>query len=210
MIERLHLSAILFLAAVIWGALLLFEGAAISPAWFHPFSRVVGAIMILLTAFDLWLWRLPILRGWLVKRPVLDGTWRCEVRSNWRDPGTGHQIQPISGFMVIRQSFSRLNLCLITEESRSELLGAEVVRADDGTYRVFGVYRNEPRFSVRHRSEMHYGGIELQVAGVPPQRVEGHYWTDRNTAGELILVERKTRHADDLDSARRLYEVCAT
>lgn len=205
MIERLHLSALILTAAAIWGLLLILEGVAVSPAWMHPFSKVVGAVMILLTAFDLWLWRLPFLRGWLVKRPVLDGTWRAEVRSNWKDPATGVQVGVISGFMVIRQTFSRLALCLITEESRSELLGAEILRAGDGTYRVFGVYRNEPRFSVRHRSEMHYGGLELQVAGSPPERIEGHYWTDRNTAGELALHERRTHRADDLTSARALY-----
>jgi len=162
--------------------------------------------MILLAAFDLWLWRLPWLRGWLVRRPLLDGTWRSEIRSNYKDPTTGNQIAPLAGFIVIRQTFSRLNLCLITEESRSELLGAEVVRAADGTYRVFGVYRNEPRFSVRRRSEIHYGGLALQVAGVPPQTVDGHYWTDRDTAGELTLRDRKRQHADDFISAGSLYK----
>lgn len=205
MIERLHMSAILLFAAAIWGGLLLLEGVAITPAWLHPFSRVLGAVMILLGAFDLWLWRLPFLRGWLVKRPVLNGTWRAEVRSNWIDTATGSKIGAKLGYMVIHQTFSRLMLSLITDESRSELLGAEIARASDGTYRVFGVYRNEPRLSVRHRSEIHYGGLALQVAGSPPTRIEGHYWTDRATAGELTLSDRRPRHADDLASAKALY-----
>ena len=205
MIEKLHLSAIILAAAFIWGVLLLFEGVPISPAWFHPFSRVVGTLMILLTAFDLWIWRWPILRGWLVKRPVLTGTWRAEVRSNWVDPATGQTVTR-AGFMVVQQTFSRLSLSLITEESRSELLGAEISRGGDGTYRVFGVYRNEPRFAVRHRSEMHYGALELRVAGSRPERIEGHYWTDRDTAGELTLTERKARHAHDMASGARLYQ----
>jgi hypothetical protein len=206
MIERLHLSAIILFAAIIWGALLLLDGVAVSPEMIHPFSRVVGVTLILLSAFDLWLWRLPMLRGWLVKRPMLDGTWRGEIRSNWIDPDTGAQNRPIFGFMVVRQSFSRISLCLITEESRSELLGAEVVRASDGTYRVFGVYRNEPRYRVRHCSAMHYGGLELRVCGTPPSAIEGHYWTDRNTAGELTLSDRKARHVDDVEHARQLYK----
>ena len=205
MIERLHLSAIILTAAVIWGLLLLMQGVPVSPDWLQPFSRVIGVLMMLLTAFDLWFWRWPIFRGWLVKRPVLTGTWRAEVRSNWVDPATAQTISPISAFMVIRQTFSRTILCLMTDESRSELLGAEIVRADDGTYRVFGVYRNEPRLGVRRRNQIHYGALELQVAGSPPERMEGHYWTDRDTAGELLLSDRKTTHAHDLMSAQRLY-----
>ena len=205
MIERLHLSAIILTAAVIWGLSLLFQGVAVSLSWFQPFSKVVGVLMLLLTAFDLWLWRVRFLQGWLVKRPVLTGTWRTEVRSNWKDPATGQQIAPVAAFMVIRQTFSTLNLCLITDESRSELLGAGISLGAEGTYRVFGVYRNEPRFAVRNRSAMHYGALELRVAGSPPERIEGHYWTDRDTAGELSLSDRKSGHAHDIASAKNLY-----
>jgi hypothetical protein len=205
MIERLHLSAIILTAAVVWGVLLLLQGLPVSPSWFQPFSKVVGVLMILLAAFDLWLWRLPFLQGWIVKRPNLSGTWRAEVRSEWIDPETGQQKAPIAGFMVIRQTFSTLSLRQITAESRSELLGAEIVRGGDGTYRVFGVYRNEPRLAVRHRSEIHYGALQLQVAGSPPERIEGHYWTDRDTTGELLLSDRKSKHAYDMTSAQRLY-----
>lgn len=205
MIERLPLSAIILTAAAVWGILLLLQGVPVSPDWFRPFSRVVGVLMILLTAFDLWLWRWPIFRGWLVKRPVLTGTWRAEVRSNWVDPATGQRIAPILAFMVIRQTFSRLTLRLMTGESGSELLGAEIILGSDGTYRVFGVYRNEPRLTVRHRSEIHYGALELRVAGSPPECMEGHYWTDRATAGELLLSNRNAKHAHDMASALRLY-----
>jgi hypothetical protein len=205
MIEKMHMSAILLFAAGLWGCMLLLEGVAVTPVYFRPYSTVLGAVMMLLAAFDLWLWRLPILQGWLVKRPVLNGTWRAEIRSNWIDPATGHKIDPIAGFMVARQTFSRLALRLITPESQSELLGAEITRSGDGSYYVFGVYRNEPRMSVRYRSDIHYGGLALQVAGRPPTRAEGHYWTDRETAGELLLTDHRPKHADDITSARALY-----
>jgi hypothetical protein len=203
-IEKLHLSTIILIAALLWGFLLLFEGVAVSPTWLHPFSRVVGVLMVLLTAFDLWLWRLPFLQGWFVKRPVVTGTWRAEVRSNWLDPATG-QTTTREGFMVIRQTFSTMSVCLMTDESMSELLGAEISRNADGTYRVFGVYRNEPRYAVRDRSAIHFGALQLRVAGSPPERIEGHYWTDRNTAGELSLWGRKRSHAQDIPSALNLY-----
>ncbi len=205
MIEKLHLSTILLVAAVVWGILLILDGVAVSVVWLRPFSVVVGAILLLVTAFDLYLWRLPVLRGWFVKRPFFDGTWRAEVRSTWKSPETGRTIPSISGFMVIRQTFSHLSLRLITTESHSELLGAEVLRAGDGTYRVIGVYLNEPRLSVRHLSPIHYGALVLQVIGTPPVTLEGHYWTDRDTAGEIALSDRRAVHVDDIRSGTNLY-----
>ena len=205
MIERLHLSAIILVAAVLWAALLILEGVAIEVSWFRPFSAVVGASLLLIAAFDLLLWRVPFLHPWFVKRPDLRGTWRAEIRSNWKAPATGQPIPPITAYMAIRQTFSKLSLRLITSESRSELLGAEILRADDGTYRVIGVYRNEPRLSVRDRSPIHYGGLVLQVVSERATKLEGHYWTDRDTAGEIYLTAKRRRLIDDFESAQRAF-----
>jgi len=45
MIDRLHLSAILLVAALIWGVLLLLMGVAVSVVWLRPFSFVTGALL---------------------------------------------------------------------------------------------------------------------------------------------------------------------
>jgi hypothetical protein len=68
-----------------------------------------------------------------------------------------------------------------------ELLSVELLRSTDGSFRVAAIYRNEPKVEVRQRSPIHYGGMLLTVQGEPPSRLEGHYWTDRNTRGDLIL-----------------------
>ena len=65
--------------------------------------------------------------------------------------------------MVVRQTFSTLSMRLMTEESSSELVGTEIICSADGLYCISGVYRNEPRFQVRDRSEMHYGAVWLKV-----------------------------------------------
>jgi hypothetical protein len=205
MIEKLHLTTVLLVAAIVWGILLVLDGVVVSVVWLRHLSAVTGVLLILLAAFDLYLWRLPIFRSWFVKRPLLDGTWRAEVRSNWKNPETGSTIDPVIGFMVVRQTFSRLSLRLLTSESQSELLGAEVLRSDDGSYRVIGVYRNEPRLGVRDRSPIHYGGLALQVSGTPPVRLAGQYWTDRDTAGEITLSDRRAVHVHDMTSAAELY-----
>lgn len=206
MIERLHLSALLLVAAVLWGLLLFLNGVVVSISWLRHLAVITGVLILLLAAFDLSLWKWRWLSPWFVSRPVIDGTWQTEITSSYIDPKTGVIVAPISAFMVVRQTFSRLSLRLITPESRSEVLGAEMVRSEDGTYRVIGVYRNEPRLSVRDRSPIHYGGLVLQVHGQPPSQLEGHYWTDRNTSGEILLLERRPSHVDDLASAQKLFK----
>jgi hypothetical protein len=56
-------------------------------------------------AFDLWLWKVPFLHGWFVKRRVIDGIWRVEIRSNWTNPTTGARIPPVEGYMIVARPF---------------------------------------------------------------------------------------------------------
>lgn len=205
MIERLHLSAILLIAALVWGVLLYYEGVPVSGSWLRPIGAVTTALAAVLALFELFLWQIPWLYPWFVGRPRISGTWRVEIRSDWIDPSTGTATAPIQGYMAIAQTFSRLSLRLMTRESQSEILGAEIVQSGDGSYRVVGVYRNEPRMSVRHRSEIHNGGLVLQAAGSPPVSLAGQYWTDRKTAGELALSDRRAKVMHDISSAEALF-----
>ena len=205
MISRLHLSTILIIAAVLWGAVLFIAGITIKVNWFQPVSLVVGALILLLAAFDLWLWRISLLRGWFVKRPCVRGTWKTILQSQWTDPETGESPPDIEAYIAIRQTYSMLSMRLMTEESASELLGAEIVRAGDGTYRIAGVYRNEPRLAMRERSPIHYGAMLLEVEGRPPVRLAGYYWTDRNSRGEMQTGSHKATIYPSFDVAREAF-----
>lgn len=205
MLSRLHLSTILVIAAVLWGAALLIAGVAIKVTWFEPFSVVVGILVLILAAFDLWLWRMSWLRGWFVHRPCIRGTWKASLRSQWTDPQTGKTPPAIEAYIAVRQTYSMLSMRLMTEESASELLGAEMVCAADGTCRVAGVYRNEPRLAVRERSPIHYGAVLLEVEGDPPVRLAGHYWTDRDSRGELLTGAHHAGVLPNFDAAREAF-----
>ena len=202
MISRIHLSTTLLLAALIWGILLMVvSGVAVSISWLRHLSAVTGILLFLLSAFDMWLWRLPILQGWFVKRPNIHGTWQTIIYSNFVDPSTGKEIEPIKGCMAIRQTYSTLSIRLMTSESASELIGSEIVSFPDGTFRVAGIYRNEPKQLIRDRSPIHNGAILLQVIGMPVTNLKGHYWTDRNTSGEIELTNRLNKIYHDFEIA---------
>ena len=204
MLSRLHLSAILLVAAALWGGMLVFEGVAVNVTWFRPFSTVVGALLLLLVAFDLWAWRFRFLQGWFVPRPDLRGTWRVELQSDWKDPATDKVVGPIVAYLVVRQTFSTLSVRMLTAESASELVAADINKAVDGTYRLAAVYRNEPKLAVRDRSPIHYGAIVLDVQGDPVAGLSGHYWTDRNSRGEIRTLARHGIIAGSFNDAQRL------
>lgn len=203
MISRIHLSIILLLASLICGILLIIDGVAVSISWLRYLSIVTGILLLLLAAFDIWLWRLPFLQGWFVERPDISGTWRATIRSTW--PSTDKMIEPVEGYMAIRQTFSLLSLRLMTDESASELLAAEIIHSPDNTFRVAGVYRNEPKLLVRHRSPIHHGALLLQIVGAPATAFNGYYWTDRKTAGELKLTDRRKKIFYDFETAKQMF-----
>lgn len=200
-----YIKAIIYVAVLAWTVVLYVNHEAIKSAWLQSLSTVITIVLYAVMAFDLWLWKIPLLHGWFVKRPVIDGTWKVEIRSNWKNPATGAGIGPVEGYMVIRQTFSTLSLRLLTEESSSELVGTEIVCSADGLYCVSGVYRNEPRFQVRERSAIHYGAVWLRIIDEPLMKVIGHYWTDRETAGEMELSHRQKKSFQTFQSARAYY-----
>jgi len=200
--SKIQLSTLLLIAAILWGGSLMVTGIAIPVSWFRPFHFVLGATVASISAFDLWLWHLSWLQGWFVKRPDIRGTWRGTVRSNWTDLSTGRTAGDIEGYMAVRQTYSWISLRLMTSESSSELLGAEIISSRDGTFKIVAVYRNEPKMAVRSRSPIHHGAIIMELIKTPQLALRGHYWTDRDTNGDIELVARLPQTFGDFQSAR--------
>jgi hypothetical protein len=200
-----YIRGIIYVTVLAWTIMLLLNHEAIHSAWLKPFSTVTTIVLYVVMAFDLWLWKLPFLHNWFVKRPVVEGTWKVEIRSNWIDPVTNQAIEPIIAYMVIRQTLSTLSMRLLTAESSSMLVGTEIVCSTDGLYCISGVYRNEPWFDFRHRSEIHYGGLWLQIAEDDlVKTLTGHYWTDRNTAGSMKLMDRSPKKVQSFAAAEAI------
>ena len=146
----------------------------------------MSATVIALGLFNRWLWKLSLLQGWFVKRPILAGDWSFTIRSLWTDPETDCRPDPIVAKVNIRQTYARLHLSLATPESSGNFVASRIVAKDDGTYQVAGVYRNEPKLGLQEHSRPHLGALLLDVIGEPssPSEFKGNYWTDRGTRGE--------------------------
>ncbi len=187
MITDIQLSTLVFIAAFVWGILLLIKGIPLTRALFEPFSDVTGVLVLILAFFNKWAWKWNFFHPWLVSTPYLHGTWKGQLISDWVDPKTKKQTVPIEAYLVIRQNFSSIHAHLLTENASSDLLSGEVIKNSDGTWSLAGIYRNIPKILIRDRSPIHHGGIILSVKGKEPVGLEGQYWTDRGTKGELYL-----------------------
>lgn len=213
-LTRLHIVLVLLLAMVVWATVLLIQGTPISIDHAAPFSVVVGFLGLVALSVEHVLWRQRWLHGWLFCRPDLRGTWLVELQSNYVDPTTGTRIKPITCYMGVTQTFSKLQLHLMTQESESWLIAHAVSRSpsEDG-YQVCGVYSNKPNVHLRAlRSEIHMGAIVLDTHGsqkLRPETLTGEYFTDRLTKGSLLLSQRVSEHKSRFADAAKAFEFTA-
>ncbi|MDZ7733896.1 MAG: hypothetical protein U5R31_13280 [Acidimicrobiia bacterium] len=160
---------------------------------------IVSTVLIgIIVAFDRWIWRIPLVVKWLRTGPVLRGTWKGELVSTYDD-----RRRPV--YVAIRQRFTEIEVRMMTKESTSETSSSQLLRKPEDLSVLEYSYSNVPRATVRHRSEVHFGSARLECTGQVPTRIEGSYWTDRRTTGEMVFESRKSQivqsyaEADELD-----------
>jgi hypothetical protein len=201
LVSNFFTTALVALAAGVWAVILSANGWVIPTSFLAPLSSVVTVLSVALLIFDKWAWSWPGLHL-LTRHPDLRGTWAGTITSSWVDPETATVKAPIVCFLIVKQTYTGLHLRLMTSESTSVSLATTLVEEADGAWSVNGIYRNEPRLSVREHSPIHQGGLVLRLGGPPPDTMSGHYWTDRATRGEMQLVRVSRESADDYSTAQ--------
>ena len=201
--SRTFIQALTLIVAAVYFIAFLLQGLPTGDP-LQPLGAAGAAGALFVLAFDHWIWRMPWI-GWRIsKRPDIRGTWRGQLASQYEDP-PGTRIPPDPEvYMVIRQTYWSLSANLITRESKSCSTTAVIEDDGCGQYQAVAVYRNTPRAAVRHRSEVHHGAFKLDVDGRPPARLEGFYWTDRNTMGGLEFTQRFKKLVESFAAAQGL------
>lgn len=177
-------------ASLVWSAVLYLAGVELPTAAQHVVANLPTAAVVLVVAFDLWMWKWPGIRNF-VGRPRIGGTWTTIItpRPDSHIPPGGNP-GPIDAATVIEQTFWTLVVSVSTAESRSTSLAAHIERdgASRKRYQVTYTYRNTPKAAVRGRSPIHVGAVQLCVDGDEPAAMDGSYWTDRLTVGDMELT----------------------
>lgn len=172
--------------------------------WLKFFSAAVLLATVVLTLWDVWLWRTRWVQLFPGVPRSLHGTWRGTLTSFWVDPTTGKSPDPKTVFLVVRQKITRTSVVLLTDESTSKSSLADLVEVD-GMYELHYLYVNRPDIRVEYRSRMHHGSTVLVVSGSPAKRLKGRYWTDRDARGELDFGDRKPLLIEDFDEGVSLF-----
>ena len=169
---------------------------------YGAFTSAATAGGLFLALWDRYLWHMWPFYRYFDKKPDLRGTWQGRLHSNYRDPETQQQRVNIESYLVIRQTYSKIDVRYFSGESGSVSLSANLFADSEGVFTLACTYRNTPRMSVRERSPMGHGGVLLSVRGKPIHRIEGEYWTDRQTKGEMEFTARSEKLADDFQQAQ--------
>jgi hypothetical protein len=154
---------------------------------FKRLSVLETVLFLCIGLFDRAVWRWWKVPQWLRTGPVLRGTWKGIIRPTDGDSAA------IVAYLSVRQTYSGVAFRLLTAEMTSESTTAVLTGQPDGLAIGEYVYQSTPKDSVRKRSPIHFGAARFECVGPRPDRIEGAYFTDRRTSGEMEFSERVDR-----------------
>ncbi|RQO40166.1 hypothetical protein DBR39_04235 [Chryseobacterium sp. KBW03] len=187
---RIFAFAILWLAFIVYAIIFVstqnLDSIDFQKAITH-ISTTISINIVIWMIFITWAWKWKIFYPWLVPFPNLSGNWVGTVKSNWKEK----QLEPIPIEISIIQNFFNIQVKIKTNESRSYSIGASFdIDTERGFQQLFYSYLNTPKSGVRERSEMYYGSTILNFDGFKVEKMDGEYWTDRETTGEITLEKK--------------------
>ena len=194
-------SRVVALCAIgLFAGLLWFGGESASAGWIRYASLASLGAVVLEATYERWLWAFVSIGS--TRLPDLRGTWRGTLKTHWIDPESGQSPPPKTCYLVINQSASTIQSTFLTDESRSSSSIASASRDGSGTLLRY-LYFNHPQIEFDYRSRAHNGAGVLHVDSTA-EALEGHYWTDRNSRGELLFEQRNRKRAATFSEAESL------
>lgn len=161
------------------------------------FGWPIGSLsaMTLFTAlyflFDRVAWRWKWARSILLV-PDLNGTWDCQGKTLFKSGQPQEFVWTAK--VTIKQSWSRITVCLKTAQSASHSIAASLYREPGSGYRLIYHYDNRPAMTEMHLSR-HCGLCNLLFSELV-DRATGEYFTDKDrmTAGTMQLSREGAIH----------------
>ncbi len=139
---------------------------------------------VLTTFFNKFLWKWRLLNGWLVDIPNIGGNWRGKLFYSFE----GNKFEK-EATITIKQTYLETSIKIKTNESWSDSVCCDFVFDSSGNNcQLIYNYYNEPLLSIRDRSQIHYGTAKFVISD-DCLSMNGYYWTDRQSQGEMILTK---------------------
>ncbi len=177
------LVALAVLSAVYAG--FVATGSAIDDIWIIIRASMIGATVLATIPLVAWRW-IPSLQR--ITFPYLGGVWAGELK--YRGPN-GEGDRKVE--LTIYHSLARLVLILESAESTSRTLVAHAERAaEENCDRMYYVFRNERKEGVPGARVQYRGLAILRVQSDRRLTLDGDYFTERLSSGQLHLRRRRS------------------
>lgn len=176
------------IALAAFAAITFVQGGDVDATWLRPASLAATVAAVVAVGLE-WVAPRARLTRWVFKLPDIRGTWAATLRPSELPDGVTSESE-IPAYIVIRHTLSDITVDMFTEEGTSHSTSAAIASTNGTRYLVY-TYRGDPRDSVRHRSPVHDGATKLRIS-LDSHTLEGRYWTDRMSRGELVLSRRLT------------------
>jgi hypothetical protein len=157
--------------------------------WWLDIPSVFGYYGILNYFFDEYIWKWDKLRKIrFLNTPNLNGTWEGGVSSSY-----DNHTQKRNVLVTIKQSLTKMEICLNSDQSRGHSINATLLLDDVGSRALRYEYLNEPKNAAPETMHMHRGTSRLIL--IDDNTLDGDYYTgrDRVQRGLVILkrIEKK-------------------
>lgn len=148
-------------------------------------GKTVTISFIIFTLFIKRFWRYKLFK-FIIPIPYLGGEWEGVIKYNWNDHSCEKKIK-----LTIRQSLFHVLFIIETDESVSRSCSASF-NIDElrGENEVIYSYSNQPSIRNRSKSPIHFGAARLTICD-NNSKLQGYYWTDRKTIGELVFHKKQ-------------------
>lgn len=182
-----YVTAIVILSIALFLIIAFFRGNlsfnSLDTIW-EDVTTTVTFVTIICTLFVSWAWKWKIFQDWLVPFPCLSGKWDGEIVSTYNSENRSIPVN-----VVIKHHFFNIQIKVKTGESNSiSTCGSFDIDEDRGLKQLIYSYQNNPKATVRERSEIHYGTTRLEIND-DANILEGEYWTSRKTIGDMKLTK---------------------
>lgn len=202
--------AYISVVGVIWFALAFVAGVTGNFGQFSVIADVVPLLLVLAGVFEHWGWRWRRLHPHIVPTPVIRGTWKGQLESLWEDPVTKARPPVKTVYLSVEQTLTTSFTRLMSDESSSDQVAGTMASRPSGRRFLAVIYQNTPPIDLRASSPIHFGGLALDIYGAHPTRLEGEYWTDRQSKGKLTFSQRTGKIVESFAEAEALAWVADT
>lgn len=149
---------------------------------FGEISETVTILCCIIALYTKWLWKCKYIIK-LLPFPYIGGEWHGMLNSTYKD------AFPITIKVIIHQGFFNTYVILTTNESESRSSSFQFdIDKERGLNNIIYTYQNVPKAVERNHSEIHFGTTKL-VINDDASTLNGFYWTDRGTTGDISLTK---------------------